>query len=148
MLYYLFLIIWTNNSICRERVCLNYITFRAGDATVLSLIISIVFGQRITLSSEKTDRSETVRDLGEGQKAKEGTPTMGGIIIIMAILIPSLLLARLNNVYIIVMLVTTVWMGTIGFIDDYIKVFLKNKEGLSGKFKILGQVGAVCSCLW
>ena len=120
----------------------HYITFRAGLATVLSLIISIVFGQRIIDYLQKKQIGETVRDLGlEGQKAKEGTPTMGGIIIIMAILIPSLLLARLNNVYIIVMLVTTVWMGTIGFIDDYIKVFLKNKEGLSGKFKILGQVG-------
>lgn len=120
----------------------QYITFRAGLAVILSLIISMMFGGRIIRVLQKLQVGETVRDLGlEGQKQKEGTPTMGGVIIIMAILIPCLLVARLDNVYVILMIVATIWMAVIGFVDDYIKVFLKNKEGLSGKFKILGQVG-------
>lgn len=120
----------------------QYITFRAGLAVILSLIISMLFGGRIIRFLRQLQIGETVRDLGlEGQKQKEGTPTMGGLIIIMAILIPSLLVAKLDNVYIILMIISTVWMAVIGFVDDYIKVFLKNKEGLSGKFKILGQVG-------
>lgn len=120
----------------------QYITFRAGLAVILSLIISMIFGGRIIRALQKLQVGETVRDLGlEGQKQKEGTPTMGGVIIIMAILIPCLLVARLDNVYVILMIVATIWMAVIGFVDDYIKVFLKNKEGLSGKFKILGQVG-------
>ncbi len=120
----------------------QYITFRAGLAVILSLVISMLFGGRIIRMLRRLQVGETVRDLGlEGQKQKEGTPTMGGIIILMAILIPCLLVARLDNLYIILMLVATVWMAIIGFIDDYIKVFLKNKEGLSGKFKILGQIG-------
>jgi phospho-N-acetylmuramoyl-pentapeptide-transferase len=120
----------------------RYITFRAGLAVILSLIISMIFGGRIIRALRKLQVGETVRDLGlEGQKQKEGTPTMGGIIIIMAILIPCLLVARLDNIYVILMVVATIWMAVIGFIDDYIKVFLKNKEGLSGKSKILGQVG-------
>lgn len=120
----------------------QYITFRAGLAMILSLIISMIFGGRIIRALRKMQVGETVRDLGlEGQKQKEGTPTMGGVIIIMAILIPCLLVAQLDNVYIILMVVATVWMAIIGFVDDYIKVFLKNKAGLSGKFKILGQVG-------
>ncbi len=120
----------------------QFITFRAGLAMIFSLIISMLFGRRIIRFLQVQQVGETVRDLGlEGQKQKEGTPTMGGVIIIMAIVLPCLLLADLTNIYIILMLLTTSWMGTIGFIDDYIKVFKKNKKGLSGKFKILGQVG-------
>lgn len=120
----------------------QYITFRAGLAVILSLIISMLFGGRIIRFLRQLQIGETVRDLGlDGQKQKEGTPTMGGVIIIMAILIPCLLVARLDNVYILLMIISTIWMAAIGFVDDYIKVFLKNKAGLSGKFKILGQVG-------
>jgi phospho-N-acetylmuramoyl-pentapeptide-transferase len=120
----------------------QYITFRAGFGIILSLIISMIFGGRIIRFLGRMQIGETVRDLGlHGQKEKEGTPTMGGVIIIMAILVPCLLIARLDNVYIIVMIVATTWMGIIGFLDDYIKVFRKNKEGLKGWFKILGQVG-------
>lgn len=123
----------------------QYITFRAGVAIVLSLVISMIFGKRIISSLKRLQVGESVRDLGlDGQKAKEGTPTMGGFIIILAILVPCLLLARLDNIYILLMILTTVWMGVIGFIDDYIKVFRKNKKGLSGKFKVLGQVGLGC----
>ena len=119
----------------------QYITFRAAFAILLSLIISLVFGGRIINVLKKMQIGESVRELGlEGQKEKEGTPTMGGLIIIMAILIPCLLLAKLNNVYIWLMIFTTVWLGLIGGADDYIKVFKKNKEGLSGKMKIFGQV--------
>ncbi len=120
----------------------SYITFRAGVATILSLLISMVFGGRIIAYLKRLQVGETVRDLGlQGQKQKEGTPTMGGVIIIMAILIPCLLMANLNNIYIFLMVVATVWMGIIGFLDDYIKVFKKDKNGLSGKFKVLGQIG-------
>jgi phospho-N-acetylmuramoyl-pentapeptide-transferase len=120
----------------------QYISFRAGLAIVISLIVSMIFGRKVIQYLKRLQIGETVRDLGlEGQKQKEGTPTMGGVLIIMAILIPCVLLARLDNVYIILMILATLWMGTIGFIDDYIKVFLKNKKGLSGKFKIIGQVG-------
>jgi phospho-N-acetylmuramoyl-pentapeptide-transferase len=141
MLYYLFEFIERNYDIPGAGL-FSYITFRAGLAIVLSLVISMIFGKRIIRSLKRLQVGETVRDLGlEGQKEKEGTPTMGGLIIILAILIPCLLLARLDNIYIMIMLLSTVWMGTIGFIDDYIKVFRKNKDGLSGKFKVLGQVG-------
>ncbi len=120
----------------------GYITFRAGVATILSLLISMVFGGKIIQFLRRLQVGETVRDLGlQGQKQKEGTPTMGGVIIIMAILIPCLLMAHLDNVYIFLMVVSTIWMGIIGFLDDYIKVFKKDKKGLSGKFKVLGQVG-------
>jgi len=120
----------------------GYITFRAGVATILSLLISMVFGGRIIKALRRLQIGETVRDLGlQGQKQKEGTPTMGGVIIIMAILIPCLLMAQIDNIYIILMVVTTTWMGFIGFLDEYIKVFKKDKEGLSGKFKVLGQIG-------
>ncbi len=119
----------------------EYLTFRAALAIILSLIISMLFGGRIIKFLQKLQVGETVRDLGlAGQKEKEGTPTMGGVIIIMAIIIPCLLVAKLDNVYILLMLLSTTWMGIIGFIDDYIKVFKKDKKGLSGKFKILGQV--------
>jgi phospho-N-acetylmuramoyl-pentapeptide-transferase len=120
----------------------HYISFRAGMALIVSLIISMVFGKRIIRLLQKQQIGETVRDLGlEGQLQKSGTPTMGGIIILSAILIPTLLFAKLHNIYVITMLIATVWLGAIGFIDDYIKVFKKNKEGLAGKFKVVGQVG-------
>ncbi|VAV83326.1 Phospho-N-acetylmuramoyl-pentapeptide-transferase [hydrothermal vent metagenome] len=120
----------------------GFITFRAAVAIILSLLISTIYGKRIINYLSKKQVGETIRDLGlEGQKEKAGTPTMGGIIIILATLIPVLLLAKLDNIYIILLLVTTIWMGIIGFIDDYIKKFKNDKEGLSGKFKIIGQVG-------
>jgi phospho-N-acetylmuramoyl-pentapeptide-transferase len=120
----------------------QYLSFRAGMALILSLVISLLFGKRLIRFLQKKQVGETVRDLGlEGQMEKQGTPTMGGLIIIAAILIPTLLFADLCNIYIQLMLVTTVWLGTIGFIDDYIKVFKKNKEGLAGKFKVFGQLG-------
>lgn len=120
----------------------NFISFRTGLAFIFSLLLATMFGRRIIDYLQKKQIGETIRELGlEGQMSKKGTPTMGGIIIIIAILIPTLLLASLNNVYIIMMLITTVWLGIIGFLDDYIKVFRKNKEGLSGRFKIVGQVG-------
>lgn len=120
----------------------QFISFRAGLAVMIALILSLVYGKRIIRYLQKKQIGEVVRDLGlEGQYAKKGTPTMGGLIIIASILIPTLLFARLDNIYIILMIITTIWLGLIGFIDDYIKVFKKNKEGLSGKFKIVGQVG-------
>lgn len=118
------------------------ISFRAGGAIILSLIITTAFGKKLIQVLQRKLIGEEVRDLGlEGQMQKKGTPTMGGIIILSAIVIPTLLFARLDNVYILLMLFTTVFLGLIGFIDDYIKVFKKNKKGLAGKFKILGQVG-------
>ncbi|HEY6914910.1 MAG TPA: phospho-N-acetylmuramoyl-pentapeptide-transferase, partial [Paludibacter sp.] len=120
----------------------NYISFRTGLAFILALLLSTLLGRRIIDYLQKKQIGETIRDLGlEGQMSKKGTPTMGGLIIIIAILVPTLLLASLTNIYVILMIITTVWLGLIGFLDDYIKVFLKNKEGLSGKFKIVGQVG-------
>jgi len=119
----------------------RYISFRAGMAIMLSLIISLLLGNRIIRSLKRMQIGETVRDLGlEGQMQKAGTPTMGGLIILLAILVPCLLLARLDNVYILMMLLSTVWMGCIGFVDDYIKIFKKNKQGLKAKFKLFGQV--------
>ena len=123
----------------------RYISTRASLALILSIIISTVIGRRIINMLQKQQIGELVRDLGlEGQMSKKGTPTMGGIIIIIAILIPTLLLCRLGNIYIILMLITTVWLGSLGFLDDYIKVFKKDKEGLHGKFKI---VALVCVCV-
>jgi phospho-N-acetylmuramoyl-pentapeptide-transferase len=120
----------------------QYITFRSGMAVILSLLISTIYGKRIINYLRNKQVGETVRELGlEGQNQKAGTPTMGGIIIIIATLIPVLLLAKLDNIYVLLLIVTTIWMGTIGFIDDYIKVFKKDKEGLKGRFKITGQVG-------
>jgi phospho-N-acetylmuramoyl-pentapeptide-transferase len=120
----------------------HYISFRSAMALIFSLVISTIIGRRIIEKLQLMQIGETIRNLGlEGQMKKIGTPTMGGIIIIIAILVPVLLLAKLTNVYIILMLITTVWLGVIGFIDDYIKVIRKNKDGLSGKFKIVGQVG-------
>jgi phospho-N-acetylmuramoyl-pentapeptide-transferase len=119
----------------------KYITFRMGLAVILSLTISAVFGRRLINALHKMQVSETIRDLGlAGEDKKKGTPTMGGLIMLGAILIPTLLLARLNNVYVLLMIAVTILTGLIGFIDDYIKVFKKDKEGLSGRFKILGQI--------
>ena len=120
----------------------QYISFRAAITIITSLIISMIFGKKVIQLLQKKLIGETIRNLGlEGQKEKKGTPTMGGIIIIGSIIIPILLFADLTNIYIILMIITTLWLGLIGFLDDYIKVFKKNKEGLSGKFKIVGQVG-------
>jgi phospho-N-acetylmuramoyl-pentapeptide-transferase len=119
----------------------QYITFRAALAFIASIIIGAIYGKRLIQILQKKQIGETIRDLGlEGQMQKKGTPTMGGIIIIAAIVLPTLLFAKIHNIYILLMLVTTLLMGTIGFLDDYIKVFKKNKEGLAGKFKIIGQV--------
>lgn len=119
----------------------RYISFRAGMAALLSLIITITFGKNIIDWIRSKQIGETVRDLGlEGQAEKKGTPTMGGLMIMAGIIIPTLLFANINNIYIILLLVTTVWLGVIGFLDDYIKVFRKNKEGLRGRFKIAGQI--------
>jgi phospho-N-acetylmuramoyl-pentapeptide-transferase len=119
-----------------------FISFRTAMAIILSLIISLVFGKSLIKYLHRKQIGETVRDLGlEGEKQKKGTPTMGGIIIIAAIIIPTLLFARVENVYILLMLISTIWLGLVGFLDDYIKVFRKNKEGLAGRFKILGQIG-------
>ena len=120
----------------------QYITFRSALAFILSLLIATIYGKKIINYLRNQQVGETVRELGlEGQTAKAGTPTMGGIIIILATLIPVLLLAKLNNIYIILLIVTTLWMGAIGFIDDYIKIFKKDKQGLKGIFKVIGQVG-------
>ncbi len=119
-----------------------FISFRAAAAVILSLFISLVYGKRLIRYLHKKQIGETVWDLGlEGEKQKSGTPTMGGIIIISAILIPTLLFARIENVYILLMIISTIWLGLVGFLDDYIKVFKKNKEGLAGRFKVLGQIG-------
>ncbi len=120
----------------------EFISFRASMALILSLVISIVFGKKIINLLRGQQIGETVRDLGlAGQVEKSGTPTMGGLMILAAILIPTLLFAKLHNIYVLTMILATVWLGFIGFIDDYIKVFKKNKEGLAGKFKIIGQIG-------
>src|ERR1700743_1886177 len=141
MLYYLFSYLEKNYSIPGAGV-FQYITFRMAMAVITSLIVTTVFGSRLINYLRFKQVGETVRNLGlEGQMQKQGTPTMGGIIIILGILIPTLLFAKVGNIYIIMMLVTTVWLGAIGFLDDYIKVFKKNKEGLAGRFKITGQVG-------
>lgn len=141
MLYYLFQYLDSQFDIPGAGV-FQFITFRAAAAFMLSLLISAIFGKRIIRFLRKQQVGETIRDLGlEGQNQKSGTPTMGGIIIILATIIPAILLAKLYNIYVILLLVTTLWMGFIGFLDDYIKVFKKDKEGLKGKFKILGQVG-------
>ena len=141
MLYYLFEYLESQFSFPGASV-FQFITFRAAAAFILSLLISTIYGKRIINFLRNQQVGETVRDLGlDGQKQKSGTPTMGGIIIILATLIPVVLLAKLNNIYIVILIITTVWMGFIGFLDDYIKVFKKDKAGLKGKFKVLGQVG-------
>jgi len=139
MLYYLF--DYLNELDVPGAGVFDYITFRTAASVIVSLLISLVFGKRIINLLHRKQVGETVRDLGlDGQKSKQGTPTMGGLIILASILIPTLLFAKLHNIYIILMLISTVLLGTIGFIDDYIKVFKKNKKGLAGKFKVIGQV--------
>ncbi len=139
MLYYLFT--YLNELDIPGTGVFQYITFRAAFALIGSLIISMVIGKRIIQKLQLLQVGEIVRDLGlQGQIEKQGTPTMGGLIILAAILIPTLLFAKLDNIYIILMIISTVMLGAIGFIDDYIKVFKKNKEGLAGKFKVLGQI--------
>lgn len=140
MLYYLFEYLEKQYQLPGASL-FQYISFRAAFAIILSMGFSMVFGKRIIRYLKRQQIGETVRDLGlEGQKEKEGTPTMGGLIIIFSTLIPVLLLARLSNIYIILLMITAVWMGFIGWLDDYIKIFKKNKEGLQGRFKIIGQV--------
>lgn len=140
MLYYLFEYLNKNYHFPGSGL-FQFISVRTGAAIIVSLLISLVFGGKLIKMLHKLQVSETVRKLGlQGEEAKQGTPTMGGLIIIAAIVIPTLLFARIWNVYIILMLFVTVWLGLIGFIDDYIKVFKKDKKGLAGKFKIIGQV--------
>ena len=120
----------------------QFISFRASIAIIFSLLVSLIFGKRIIQLLNRFQMGESIRDLGlAGQKEKAGTPTMGGLIIILATLVPVLLFAKLDNIYILLLIITTLWMGSIGFIDDYIKIERKNKEGLKGRFKIIGQVG-------
>jgi phospho-N-acetylmuramoyl-pentapeptide-transferase len=120
----------------------SFISFRAGMAVISSLLITLVFGGRLIRFLQRKQVGESIRDLGlDGQIEKAGTPTMGGVIIIAGILIPTILFAKLNNVYTLLMIISTIWLGAIGFIDDYIKVFKKNKKGLAGKFKVIGQIG-------
>ena len=148
MLYYLFRYLNEHYHLPGAGV-FQYTTFRAGLAVVISLLIALLFGGRLIKVLQRKQAGETIRDLGlQGQNEKKGTPTMGGIIIIMAILVPVVLLCRLRNIYIILMILSTVWLGLIGFLDDYIKVFRKNKEGLSGRFKVLGQVGLGITVGW
>ena len=141
MLYYLFKYL-ENEYQMPGASLFGFLTFRAAFAVILSLSISTLFGKRIINFLQRKQVGETIRDLGlEGQKEKAGTPTMGGFIIILATVMPVLLVAKLHNIYIILLLVTTLWMVAIGFIDDYIKKFKNDKEGLKGKFKIIGQIG-------
>jgi phospho-N-acetylmuramoyl-pentapeptide-transferase len=140
MLYYLFE--YLNSLDLPGAGVFQYISCRAGMAALISLLITITLGKNLINYLRKKQVGESIRDLGlEGQMQKKGTPTMGGLIIIAAILVPTLLLAKLDNIYVILLVVSTIWLGFIGFLDDYIKVFKKNKEGLAGRFKIVGQVG-------
>ena len=140
MLYYLFEFLEMKYQLIGASV-FQYISFRAAIATIFSMGFSLFFGKRIINFLRNQQIGETIRDLGlEGQKEKEGTPTMGGLIIILSTLLPVILLARLNNIYIILLITTMIWMGFIGWLDDYIKVFKKNKQGLKGKFKLFGQI--------
>lgn len=141
MLYYLFDFLERNYDVPGASL-FEFITFRASLAVILSLFIATVFGKKIIRFLQRKQMGETIRDLGlDGQNEKAGTPTMGGLIIILATLIPVLLFAKLENIYVIMLIVTTLWMGTIGFIDDYLKKFKNDKAGLPGKFKIIGQIG-------
>jgi phospho-N-acetylmuramoyl-pentapeptide-transferase len=140
MLYYLFS--WLDHLNLPGAGLFQFISFRASLALITSLVVSVIIGKRIIARLRRQQIGETVRDLGlAGQLEKSGTPTMGGLIILAAILVPTLLFAKLQNVYVITMLIATVWLGLIGFLDDYIKVFRKNKEGLKGTSKIIGQIG-------
>jgi phospho-N-acetylmuramoyl-pentapeptide-transferase len=148
MLYYLFT--WLDKHYDIPGAGLfQFISFRTGMAVILSLLLTTVYGSRLIRILRAKQVGETVRNLGlDGQIQKQGTPTMGGLIILLGILAPTLLFARIDNIYIILMLITTVWMGAIGFVDDYIKVFKKDKEGLAGRFKIMGQVGLALIIGW
>jgi phospho-N-acetylmuramoyl-pentapeptide-transferase len=148
MLYYLFT--WLDKHYDIPGAGLfQFISFRTGMAVILSLLLTTVYGSRLIRILRAKQVGETVRNLGlDGQIQKQGTPTMGGLIILLGILAPTLLFARIDNIYIILMLTTTVWMGAIGFVDDYIKVFKKDKEGLAGRFKIMGQVGLALIIGW
>ena len=140
MLYYLFEYLENQYQLPGAGL-FQFLTFRAAVSVLLSLMIAMVYGKRIILFLQKKQIGETVRDLGlEGQQQKAGTPTMGGIIIIISTLLPVLLFADIKNIYVILLIVTTVWMGIIGFVDDYIKIFKKDKKGLKGRFKVAGQV--------
>lgn len=142
MLYYLYEYLTDHGIHVPGLGLLKYISFRAGMAVLFSLTIALVYGKRIINYLRAKQMGELVRDLGlDGQKQKEGTPTMGGLIIILATLIPVLLFTKITNVYIVLLIVSVIWMGAIGFLDDYLKKIKKNKDGLSGKFKIVGQVG-------
>ena len=141
MLYYLFEFLETQYNLTGASV-FRFITFRASLAVILALLFSTIFGKKLIALLQQKQIGETVRELGlEGQSQKAGTPTMGGIIIIVATLVPVLLLTKLDNIYVIMLIITMLWMGTVGFLDDYIKVFKKDKEGLKGRFKVLGQIG-------
>ena len=148
MLYYLFT--WLDKHYDIPGAGLfQFISFRTAMAVILSLLLTTVYGSRLIRILRAKQVGETVRNLGlDGQIQKQGTPTMGGLIILLGILAPTLLFARIDNIYIILMLITTVWMGAIGFVDDYIKVFKKDKEGLAGRFKIMGQVGLALIIGW
>lgn len=140
MLYYLFQ--WLEDTGFPGARLMDYITFRSGAALILSLFIAMVFGRRIIDRLQKMQVGEIVRNLGlEGQMKKTGTPTMGGIIIIVATIVPCLLVGKLGNVYMLLMVISTLWLGALGFADDYLKMTRHNKDGMSGKFKIIGQVG-------
>ena len=140
MLYYLFEYLEKQDWIGAG--LFQYISFRSGLAIIISLVISVIFGKKLISSLKRLQVGESVRDLGlEGQIEKSGTPTMGGVLIVISILVPTLLLCRLDNIYIIMMIVTTLWISAIGFLDDYIKVFKKDKQGLKAKFKVIGQIG-------
>ncbi len=148
MLYYLFT--WLDNQYDIPGAGLfQFISFRTAMAVILSLLLTTVYGSRLIRMLRAKQVGESVRNLGlDGQMQKQGTPTMGGLIILLGILLPTILFAKIDNIYIILMLVTTVWMGLIGFVDDYIKVFKKDKEGLAGRFKIMGQVGLALIIGW
>lgn len=141
MLYYLFDYLENEFNLAGAGV-FQYISFRASMAIILSLVISLLFGKSLIATLHRRQVAETVRQLGlEGEAQKQGTPTMGGLIILAAILLPTLLFAKITNIYILLIIVVTVWLGLIGFLDDYIKVFKRDKKGLAGKFKVMGQVG-------
>lgn len=141
MLYYLFDYLDKHFNLIGAGV-FRFISFRAGMAMLFSLIVALIYGRKMITYLRVKQIGESVRDLGlQGQMEKKGTPTMGGVLIIMCVLVPTLLLARVHNIYVIVLIVSTIWLGVIGFLDDYIKVFKKNKEGLAGRFKIVGQIG-------
>ena len=141
MLYYLFEYLENTYQLTGASL-FRFLTFRAAMSVILSLLIAMVYGKRIIKFLQKQQIGESIRDLGlEGQKQKAGTPTMGGVIIIISTLLPVLLFGDLKNIYVLLLIITTIWMGVIGFVDDYIKVFKKDKQGLKGRFKIMGQVG-------